>query len=157
MGMARAGPAGAVATAGVVVALDQVTKQLVVSHIERGEHVRVFPGLELTNARNTGVAFGALEGGGLIVAILIGLSLALLVGYFVVHRNMPWLWLPVGLLLGGALGNLADRARQGAVTDFIDPVAWPAFNLADACIVIGVLALLYVVEGRQRLTRREAS
>jgi signal peptidase II len=157
MGMARAGPAGAVATAGVVVALDQATKQLAVSHIERGEHASVFPGLELTNARNTGVAFGALEGAGLIVAILIGLSLALLVGYFVVHRDMPWLWLPVGLLLGGALGNLADRARQGAVIDFIDPVAWPAFNLADACIVIGVVALLYVVEGRQRLTRREAS
>jgi signal peptidase II len=157
MGAARAGPAGAAATAGVVVALDQATKQLAVSHIERGEHVSVFPGLELTNARNTGVAFGALEGGGLVVAILIGLSLALLVGYFIVHRDMPWLWLPVGLLLGGALGNLADRARQGAVIDFIDPVAWPAFNLADACIVIGVLVLLYVVEGRQRLTRREAS
>ena len=46
---------------------------------------------------------------------------------------MPLLWLPVGLLLGGALGNLADRAREGAVIDFIDPVAWPAFNLADAC------------------------
>ena len=90
------------------------------------------------------------------VAILIGVSLALLVGYFAVHREMPWLWLPVGLLLGGALGNLADRARQGAVTDFIDPVAWPAFNVADACIVIGVVALLYVVEGRQRLARREA-
>ena len=59
---------------------------------------------------------------------------------------MPWLWLPVGMLLGGALGNLADRAREGAVIDFIDPVAWPAFNVADACIVIGVLALLYVVE-----------
>ena len=53
---------------------------------------------------------------------------------------MPLLWLPVGLLLGGALGNLADRAREGAVIDFIDPVAWPAFNLADACIVVGVLA-----------------
>jgi signal peptidase II len=157
MGAAGAGPAGAAATAGVVVALDQATKQLAVSHIERGEHVSVFPGLELTNARNTGVAFGALEGGGLVVAILIGLSLALLVGYFIVHRDMPWLWLPVGLLLGGALGNLADRARQGAVIDFIDPVAWPAFNLADACIVIGVLVLLYVVEGRQRLARREAS
>jgi signal peptidase II len=156
MGIARAGPAGAAATAGVVVALDQATKQLVVSNIERGEHVSVFPGLEVTNARNTGVAFGALEGGGLIVAILIGVSLALLVGYFVVHRDMPWLWLPVGLLLGGALGNLADRAREGAVIDFIDPAAWPAFNLADACIVIGVLALLYVVEGRQRLARREA-
>ncbi|HEY6779034.1 MAG TPA: signal peptidase II [Thermoleophilaceae bacterium] len=157
MGAARAGLAGAAATAGVVVAVDQATKQLVVSEITRGDQVSVFPGLELTSARNTGVAFGALEGGGLVVAILIGVSLALLVGYFALHRDMPWLWLPVGLLLGGALGNLADRARQGAVIDFIDPVAWPAFNVADACIVIGVFALLYVVEGRERLARREAS
>jgi signal peptidase II len=156
MSAARAGPAGAAATAGVVVALDQATKQLAVSHIDRGDHVSVLPGLDLTNARNTGVAFGALEGGGLVVAILIGASLVLLVGYFALHREMPWLWLPVGLLLGGALGNLADRAREGAVIDFIDPVAWPAFNVADACIVIGVLGLLYVVEGRQRLARRGA-
>jgi signal peptidase II len=147
------GPAAALATAGVVVAVDQATKQLAVTGIERGEEVEVFFGLDLTNARNTGVAFGALEGGGLAVAILIGLSLALLLAYFAFHRETPWLWLPVGLLLGGALGNLADRARIGAVIDFIDPVAWPAFNVADSCIVIGVVALLYVVEGRSRRTR----
>jgi signal peptidase II len=147
------GPAAALATAGLVVAVDQATKQWAISGIERGEEKEVFFGLELTNARNTGVAFGALEGGGAVVAILIGLSLALLIGYFAMHRESPWLWLPVGLLLGGALGNLADRARIGAVIDFIDPVAWPAFNVADGCIVIGVLALLYVVEGRERRTR----
>ena len=144
------GPAGALATAGAVVALDQATKQLADSNIARGDEVSVIPGLALTNTRNTGVAFGAFEGGGLVVGILIGLSLALLIGYFLVHREMPWLWLPVGMLLGGALGNLADRAREGAVIDFIDPVAWPAFNVADTCIVVGVFALLYVAEGRQR-------
>jgi signal peptidase II len=147
------GPAAALATAGLVVAVDQATKQLVVTRIERGEDVEVFPGLDLTNARNTGVAFGVFEGGGIVVAILIGLALALLLGYFALHREQPWLWLPVGLLLGGALGNLADRARDGAVIDFIDPVAWPAFNVADSCIVIGVLALLYIVEGRERRKR----
>ena len=68
------------------------------------------------------MAFGALEGAGLAVAVLIGLSLALLIGYFVANRDLPWLWLPVGMLVGGALGNLADRARSGAVVDFIDPV-----------------------------------
>jgi signal peptidase II len=146
--VSRAGPAAAVATAGLVVAIDQATKQLAVANIERGAQVDVFFGLDFTNTRNTGVAFGAFEGGGLVVAILIGVSLALLIGYFAVHREMPWLWLPVGLLLGGALGNLADRAREGAVIDFIDPVAWPAFNVADTCIVVGVIALLYVVEGR---------
>jgi signal peptidase II len=143
-------PAAALATAGLVVAVDQATKQLAISGIERGEHEDVFFGLGLTNARNTGVAFGVLEGGGALVGILIGVSLALLVGYFALHMQKPWLWLPVGLLLGGALGNLADRARIGAVIDFIDPVAWPAFNVADSCIVIGVLALFYVVEGRER-------
>jgi signal peptidase II len=147
------GPAAAIATAGLVVAVDQATKQLAVTRIERGEAVELFFGLDLTSARNTGVAFGAFQGGGVLVAVLIGLSLALLLGYFAVHRERPWLWLPVGLLLGGALGNLADRAREGAVIDFIDPVAWPAFNVADSCIVIGVLALLYVVEGRERRRR----
>jgi signal peptidase II len=144
----------AIATAGLVVAVDQVTKQLVDSDIERGDEVNVFFGLDLTNTRNTGVAFGALEGAGLIVAILIGLSLTLLAVYYVVNRDRPLLWLPVGLLLGGALGNLADRAREGAVIDFIDPVAWPAFNLADACIVVGVFLLLWVVEGRPKRPRR---
>ena len=142
--------AGALATAGVVVALDQVTKALVVDRIAPGGHVDLIPGLGLSNVRNTGVAFGALEGAGLAVGILIGVSLALLVAYFAVNRAMPWLWLPVGLLLGGALGNLADRVREGAVIDFIDPVAWPAFNVADACIVVGVLGLLWVVEGSSR-------
>jgi signal peptidase II len=136
-----------------VVAVDQATKQLAVSEVDRGEQVNVFFGLDLTNARNTGVAFGALEGGGVVVALLIGLSLALLLVYFTLNREKPWLWLPVGLLVGGALGNLADRAREGAVIDFIDPVAWPAFNVADSCIVIGVAALLYVAEGRPRRIR----
>jgi signal peptidase II len=142
------GPAAAVATAGVVVAIDQGTKQLAATRILPNDQVDVLPGLQLTNVRNTGVAFGALEGGGLIVAVLIGLALAALVAYFVANRDRAWLWLPVGLLLGGALGNLADRAREGAVIDFIDPIAWPAFNVADSCIVIGVFLLLWLVEGR---------
>jgi signal peptidase II len=144
------GPAAAVATAGLVVALDQATKQLAATNIAISEQVSVIPGLDLTHTRNTGVAFGALEGGGLIVAILIGASLALLIAYFIANRDRPWLWLPVGMLLGGALGNLADRAREGAVIDFIDPVAWPAFNVADSCIVIGVFLLLWVVERPSR-------
>jgi signal peptidase II len=147
------GPAAALITAGVVVAVDQASKQIVVESIPRGDAVGVFPGLELVNARNTGVAFGALEGGGWLLATLIGLSLALLLGYFALNREQPWLWLPVGLLLGGALGNLVDRAREGAVIDFIDPLAWPAFNVADACIVVGVLLLLFVAEGRSRRHR----
>jgi signal peptidase II len=145
--MPTRGWARAIATVGIVVAVDQATKQAAASAIERGDSVNVFLGLDLTSTRNTGVAFGAFEGGGLAVTLLIVIALVLLVGYFALHAGRPWLWLPVGMLLGGALGNLADRARMGAVIDFIDPVAWPAFNVADAAIVLGVLGLLYVVEG----------
>jgi signal peptidase II len=147
---APAGVARAIATAGIVVALDQVTKQLVVESLRRGETTNVFLGLDITNTRNSGVAFGALQGGGVVVGLLIGLSLGVLVGYFALHADRPLLWLPVGMLLGGAFGNLADRARVGAVIDFIDPVLWPAFNLADASIVLGVLVLLWVLEGPRR-------
>ncbi|MBN1527536.1 MAG: signal peptidase II [Thermoleophilaceae bacterium] len=145
----------ALATAGVVAALDQATKAIVKDEIVPGEHVDVIPGLQLSNVRNTGVAFGALEGAGLIVAVLIGLSLALLIAYFLVNRAMPLLWLPVGMLIGGAAGNLIDRAREGAVVDFIDPVRWPAFNVADSCIVVGVFVLLWVAERGAR--RAESS
>jgi signal peptidase II len=145
--MRTRGWARAIAMVGLVVAADQASKQAAVSGIDRGASVNVFLGLDLTNTRNTGVAFGALQDGGLVIGILVALALSLLVGYFALHADRPGLWLPVGLLLGGALGNLADRARDGAVIDFIDPVAWPAFNLADAAIVLGVIGLLYVVEG----------
>jgi signal peptidase II len=150
MSPATAGVARAVATAGIVVALDQATKQLVVGSLRQGESVNVFLGIDITNTRNTGVAFGVFRGGGVIVGLLIGISLSVLVAYFLLHADRPLLWLPVGMLLGGALGNLADRAREGAVIDFIDPVLWPAFNLADASIVLGVLVLLWVLEGPQR-------
>ena len=144
-GWARAGAATA-----AVIALDQISKQIAVNSIGRGESVDVFFGLELTNTRNRGVAFGFLEGNDVVLGVLIAVALGVLAVYFTLHASRPLLWLPVGLLLGGALGNLIDRAREGAVIDFIDPVAWPAFNVADAAIVIGVLALLYVAEARPR-------
>jgi signal peptidase II len=150
MGAKARGLARAVATAGVVVALDQATKQIAIASIARGESENVFFALDITNSRNTGVAFGVLEGGGVLVGLLIGASLGVLVLFFALNLGRPGLWLPVGLLVGGALGNLADRARDGAVIDFIDPVAWPAFNLADTSIVVGVLGLLYVLERPRR-------
>ena len=144
--MIQSALARAVAVVGLTVALDQVTKAIAVASLERGEEVNVFLGLDMTYVRNEGVAFGALSDGGPVLVIVISLALAGLVAYFVLNSDVPFLWLPVGLILGGALGNLADRAREGAVIDFIDPIAWPAFNLADVAIVIGVLGLLYVAE-----------
>ena len=139
----------AIATTGIVVALDQITKQIAVTSLARGESVNVFFALDITNIRNKGIAFGALKGAGLIVLALTLLALGALIVYFALHPEKPVLWLPVGMVAGGALGNLADRARLGAVIDFIDPMFWPAFNLADASIVLGILGLLYVIEGRE--------
>lgn len=129
-----------------VVAIDQITKAIAVSTLARGESVNVFYGIDLTHVRNTGVAFGALSGGGFLVLALVGIAIALLLGYFALQARRPWMWLPAGAILGGALGNVVDRVREGDVIDFIDPVLWPAFNLADTCVVLGVLGLLYVAD-----------
>jgi signal peptidase II len=134
--------------AAIFMTLDQVTKQIAIASIHRGDSINVFFGIDLTNVRNTGVAFGAFAGGGALVSVLTLVALTLLVAYFSLRAPTPWLWLPVGLIAGGALGNLADRARDGAVIDFIDPVLWPAFNLADSGIVLGILGLLYIVDKR---------
>lgn len=133
-----------------MVLVDQASKAAAVAHLQPGQHDNIFFGLELTNSRNRGVAFGALSGGGVVVVAAIALALFALIAYFAMNADRPLLWLPVGMLLGGAIGNLADRARVGAVIDFIDPMWWPAFNLADASIVLGVLVLLYAVEAPWR-------
>ena len=137
----------AVVVAVAVLVADQATKALVRGSIGRAERVDVLPGLDLVNTRNSGVAFGFFSGGGTIVAVIAAAALAALLVFFATHLERPLVWLPTGLLVGGAAGNLIDRAREGAVTDFVDLPLWPAFNLADAAITIGVLALLYVLEG----------
>jgi len=98
-------------------------------------------GFHLANVRNDGVAFGLLGGAGTVVLILTLLTMAVLLGYFAVRASDPGVWFAVGLVIGGATGNLIDRARLGAAIDFIDPPAWPAFNLADVAIVVGVALL----------------
>jgi signal peptidase II len=141
------------AAVGVVVVLDQLTKAGVRSHVSPGDSDPVLPFLELVRVRNTGVAFGLLSGGGALVLVLSAAALVLLVGYFVRHPEKPALWIPTGLLLGGAVGNAIDRVRLGAVTDFLKLPYWPAFNVADMAITIGVLALIYVIESPRTRTR----
>jgi signal peptidase II len=133
-----------------VVAADQATKALVRANIDIGGRDGVFPGVELVHVRNRGVAFGLFADGGLVLIVIGGACVAALLAFFATHSRRPLVWLPTGLLLGGAAGNLIDRLHQGHVTDFIDLPLWPAFNLADSCITIGVLSLLYVLEGPPR-------
>jgi signal peptidase II len=129
-----------------VIALDQGTKALVRSGVAIGDRDGVFPGVEIVHVRNEGVAFSRFSGGGTVVAVIVGAALLALVAYFVTHLDKPLVWLPTGMLLGGALGNVIDRIRDGAVTDFIKLPGWPAFNVADIAITFGVLVLLYVTE-----------
>ena len=141
----------AAAVLGTVLALDQATKALVRANIDRGERDPILPGVELVHVRNHGIAFGLFSGGGAVLAWLTVAALALLVTYFVTHATRPLVWLPTGLLLGGALGNIIDRVRDDAVTDFIDLPLWPAFNFADVAITLGVASLLLALEmGRER-------
>jgi signal peptidase II len=130
----------------VIVAADQLVKALVTSSLERGETRELILGIKLVNTRNTGVAFGQLQGGGAIVSVLIAIAIVALLVYVARNLRRRLIWLPAGLLLGGALGNVIDRIREGAVIDFLKLPHWPAFNVADAAITIGVVALLLVME-----------
>jgi signal peptidase II len=140
---------------GAVVVLDQVFKAAIVAGLDPGERIDIALGLELARVSNTGVAFGLLAGGGegLVLAVTL-LALLLLATLFARDPGRPFGWLAVGLIAGGALGNLADRVRDGAVVDYIDPPMWPAFNVADIAITCGVVLLLLVQVHRERAAAR---
>jgi signal peptidase II len=132
--------------AAIVIAADQATKALVRSEITRFEELDVVLGIKLIHTSNTGVAFSMFSGGGPIVVVIAIIALGALLAFFVTHLHRRLIWLPTGLLLGGAAGNLVDRIRLGAVTDFVKLPHWPAFNVADIAVTSGVLVLIYVLE-----------
>jgi signal peptidase II len=140
----------AIARAGLVVAivvgLDQLTKHTLAAGITPGETKKFLPAINLVHVRNTGVAFGVLSGGGAVVLAFTVVALLALVAFLAARPERPWLWLPTGMLVGGALGNLIDRIASGSVIDFIKLPAWPAFNVADMSITFGVIALVLVLE-----------
>lgn len=139
------GKAGAVLLG--VVALDQLTKRIIEHTVIPGDERRLLPGIQIVNTRNRGVAFGFLPGRHLAVSLLVSIALLGLLLYFTRHASRRLIWLPTGMVLGGALGNIIDRLRVGSVTDFIKlPLGWPPFNVADAAITIGVLLLLVLIE-----------
>jgi signal peptidase II len=139
-------PARAAVLAAGIVAADQLTKALARGAVDRGSSDAILPGVDLVNTRNTGVAFGLFSGGGVVVTLITLGALAALLFFFARNVERPLVWLPTGLLLGGAVGNLIDRLSGEGVTDFVKLPAWPAFNLADVCITVGVVALVLVLE-----------
>ena len=134
---------------GIVIGLDQLTKHTVAAGIAPGEQRKFLPAINLVHVRNNGVAFGLFSSGGALVLGVTLFALSLLLAYFVIRPRRPWLWLPTGMLIGGAVGNLIDRVTDGSVIDFIKVPDWPAFNLADMAITFGILALLWVLEGKR--------
>jgi signal peptidase II len=137
----------AVLVAVAVIAVDQISKRAVQDALVPGEERGVLPGVQLVYTRNHGVAFGFLPGDHLVVTVVIALALLALLVYFARHLTRPLIWLPTGMLIGGALGNVIDRLREGSVTDFIKlPLGWPPFNLADTSITLGVLILVILIE-----------
>jgi signal peptidase II len=141
-----AGPAqwlGLAAVAVAALAADQATKQIVSSQLDFGESVHVLGPLELHHVRNAGIAFGLFQGSAAAVTLVTATAIAWMLWYFARSgARHPVLPTALGLLIGGSAANLADRLRLGHVTDFIDFGWWPAFNLADTFICVGVAILL---------------
>lgn len=132
------------AVGGLVFAVDQAAKAAIEAHLVPGQYEAVLGPLELTLSHNRGVAFGLAGGAGVKLVLTTAIALAVIGYLFARNPQRPGMWLAVGLVAGGAIGNLADRIRAGAVTDFIVVGSWPAFNLADVSITLGVVLLVYL-------------
>ncbi len=146
----------AAAVVAIVVAVDQLTKHTIGTSIAPGQVKTLVPGvLHLVYERNTGIAFSQLSGSGALVYVPIAAALVAVVALLLARPDRPWLWLPAGMLIGGAVGNLIDRVASGSVIDFIKLPHWPAFNVADISITFGVIALALVIELGAR--RQQAS
>jgi signal peptidase II len=130
--------------ASLVVIADQLSKFLIRTNLDLGQSMPEDGLVRLSYVRNTGAAFGLLANQTFLIILTAVVGIAILLLYY---SYPPFGRLPVkvglGLLLGGSVGNLADRLRSGYVTDFIDLRVWPVFNLADSAIVVGVAILAY--------------
>ena len=129
--------------AGAAAAADQATKHLVTSRIALGDDVDVLGLFSIHRVENSGIAFGLFPTATSAVIGLTGLVVGWMLLFFARSgARHPVLPVGLGLVLGGSVSNLLDRIRLGAVTDFLDVGFWPAFNLADTFIVVGVAVLL---------------
>ena len=143
----------AVAVAAVVA--DQVTKHVVASNLGLDDALHVLGPFSIRHVQNSGIAFGLFAGAAPAVIVLTTLAIAWMLVYFARSGSRhPVLPVALGLVIGGSSSNLADRVRLGYVTDFLDFRYWPAFNLADSSIVIGVGILLAALLAAEREPRR---
>ena len=135
--------AGLSAVASAALLGDQATKHLVRSDLRPGESTHVLGPLAIHRVQNSGIAFGFFSSATAIVALVTAVAVGWMLVFFARSgARHPVLPAALGLLIGGSASNLVDRVRLGHVTDFLDFGWWPAFNLADSFIVIGVAILL---------------
>ena len=143
---------GAVVLAAI--AADQLTKLIVSTQLALGESLHVVGPFYIRHVQNSGIAFGLFASATAVVTALTAIAVGWMLLYFARSgARHPVLPVALGLLIGGSASNLIDRVRLGHVTDFLDFRYWPAFNLADSFIVIGVAILfgaLMIGESRQR-------
>jgi signal peptidase II len=134
--------AGALAAA--VLVADQAAKAAIEARLVPGEDVDVLGPLGLTLAHNRGVAFGLAGGAGIGLVLLTVVALGVIGWLFARDPKRRGMWVAVGLLSGGAFGNLIDRLASGAVTDYVEVGPWPPFNLADVAITAGVGLMVWI-------------
>ena len=153
-----AGPTHWLGLAAIVlaaVAADQLTKHIVTGRLRLDAGVHVVGPLWIHHVQNSGIAFGLFSSATPVVIVLTGLAVAWMLVFFARSgARHPVLPVALGLVIGGSASNLLDRVRLGYVTDFLDLRFWPAFNLADSFIVIGVGILLAAMLAAEREPRR---
>jgi signal peptidase II len=156
LGATRAQWIGLAAIALAAIGADQLTKEFVTRRLGLGEEAEVIGPLSIHHVQNTGIAFGLFPSATVLVTAFTAVAVAWML-YFFARSGSRHALLPValGFLIGGSTSNLLDRLRLGHVTDFLDVRYWPAFNLADSFIVVGVLILLAAVLGGGRTPARE--
>jgi signal peptidase II len=134
---------GLAVVAVAAIAADQITKHVVASSITLDHAVKLIGPFSIRHVQNSGIAFGLFSSATVIVIVLTTVALGWMLIFFARSgARHPALPVALGLLIGGSVSNLVDRVRLGYVTDFLDLRWWPAFNLADASIVVGVAVLL---------------
>jgi signal peptidase II len=142
LGAGRAQWIALLAVAGAAFVADQMTKQVVARALAVGETADLVGPFSLHHVQNSGIAFGLFASRTTIVIAVTAVAVGWMLWFFArTGRRHPVLPVALGLVLGGSLANLIDRVRLGHVTDFLDLEAWPAFNLADTFIVVGVAIL----------------
>jgi signal peptidase II len=148
---------GLAAIALSAVGADQLTKHIVTGHLSLDEGIHVVGPFWIHHVQNSGIAFGLFASATPVVIVLTAIAVTWMLVFFARSgARHPVLPVGLGLVIGGSVSNLVDRVRLGYVTDFIDLRYWPAFNLADSFIVVGVVILLGTLLNAER-PRRDAS